>query len=147
LSAPSTCLGARDFRHAQVELCKIFNADGVAHGLVLCLVLLLLGVALRRIRLRHCRRIEQFIKLLFLDARDEVLERPDPLGTRLAILQRELVAESEQLSRHARCSHRQDGRQIDRQQEERVNGVGADAMQVCALGGVLGEFPRFIGWS
>ena len=65
-------LGARDLRHAQVELVEIFDADGVAHGLLLGLVLLLLGVALRRRGLRGRYGVEQLVELLFFHAAEQV---------------------------------------------------------------------------
>src|SRR3990170_3700393 len=124
-------LGAGDSRHAQVELVEVLDADRVAHGRLLG------GLQFRG-------DVEQRVQLLIIDPGDEMSEGMDAHRRRIQVRKCKFSVQAEQLAGHARGRGRQQRGQVDRQRVERADRIGAYALQLPPLVGVLGELPGLV---
>src|SRR5262245_24387062 len=138
-------LGLHDLRDAQVKLGEVFDGDLIAHGLLLGGVLLLLGVALRRGRLRHRLNVEQLLELLLGDAPEQVLVFPDAVvlrqpGPGVGPIQVRQIEETLGVRRELR----QDRLEIEREHAEQVDRDRADRMQLFFRARLLRQLPGLL---
>src|SRR5262245_40005135 len=138
-------LGLHDLRDAQVKLGEVFDGDLIGHGLLLRGVLLLLGVALRRGRLRHRLNIEQLLELLLGYAPEQVLVFADAM-----VLRRPRVdvgpLEIRQIEEALRIGRElgKDRLEIDGQDAEQVERDRADGVELLFRSRLLRQLPGLL---